>query len=323
MLLLAAAAASAGNEKPLPTSRSRILNERGVTYVVEGRRTIPWGCEISIAREVTIVGKGDAVLEVAGSLQIHGVDGFEVTIKGVRIEPAPMFEQIRLDKVIFVQGGGVLADGKKPVRGSIVVENTDFAPGVRLDVAMTGGQVLLLNAMFREPARILAARTEGKRNALKVSINGCYYHPQIGDKSNRAPRSGFLGGLFLTGVSKGLVRNSRLAGDKSLFLDCPDLTFDGNKVNSTELVFQTTVAGGLGRTKVQKCDIYSNKLVFRAPPRASKQRILVDKCWFRDLTRAKDVDARIVVDGKDDEDCGAVATLKSIKKKPLQLAGKR
>ena len=76
LILLLAATAGAGDQIPLPVKRSTILRECGVTYYVEGRKKIPRGCEISIQKDVYIVGRGsDAVLEdPVGSDPIEGLD---------------------------------------------------------------------------------------------------------------------------------------------------------------------------------------------------------------------------------------------------------
>ena len=55
----------AQSERPLPVRHSATLSKRGVTYVIEGRQTIPSGCRISISRGVRLGGRGkDPVLVV-------------------------------------------------------------------------------------------------------------------------------------------------------------------------------------------------------------------------------------------------------------------
>ena len=48
--------------------------------------------------------------------------------------------------------------------------------------------------------------------------------------------------------------------------------------------------------------------------------MLIDKCWFKDLSRVKDIEKKIILDGKD-EGGGAVAMFKQLKKQPLLLGG--
>lgn len=319
--LLAAAGFAQDTERPLPVRQSMILSRGGVTYTVEGEQTIPWGCEISIARGIKIVGKGQgATLIVAGSLQIHGVDTKEVEIENLVIRPAPKFQEIRLDMVRFNAPGRLTNDKAQPVAGSIVVENTDFARGVGFDVTMTGGKVDMFSSSFLEPTRITAVAPEGKRCTLKISLNGNFYHTTSKRKGG-VGYSGFLGGLFVTGGPDVLVRNNRIGGAKSEFIDCAKLTFDGNKVDSATLILRQSAAGGFRKTKLSKCDFYCGKLVLSAPA-GRTQRVMVDKCWFRGRPKAKDVDTHVVVDGKDDKECSVVASYKALKKKPLELAGK-
>ena len=74
------------------------------------------------------------------------------------------------------------------------------------------------------------------------------------------------------------------------------------------------------KTKLQKCDLYCTTLILSSPPRTRKQRVLIDKCWFKDLTRAKDIDQKVIQDSKD-VDGGAVAMFRQIKRQPLMLGG--
>jgi len=61
------AAAFGDDAVPFPTREGRV-------YYVEGRRTIPRGCEISAQKDLHLVGHGsDAVLAVEGALQAHGL----------------------------------------------------------------------------------------------------------------------------------------------------------------------------------------------------------------------------------------------------------
>jgi len=327
LLLCLAGSVSAGDEYPLPTRTSTILSRDGVTYFVEGRQTIPWGCEISVQKDVRIAGRGaGAVLVVEGELKVHGVTGKEVVIDGLSIEPAPKFGEIRLDKV-FVRGGATLRTPEgAAVDGRIVIENTDFEQGTHLDVRLTGGRIDLLNAMSYEPARIAGADPgEGKRNRLTVNANGCFFKPTVrsGSSDGRTGYSGFLNGLFVSGAAEVLVRNCRMAGGASEFADNGKLTFDGNKVDSERLVFKQSEPGRFKGLKLSKCDFYGRQIVLFAPKGKRKERVVIDKCWFRDVTDRRKIEQSFIHDGDDDEACGVYATFRKINKRPLQLAGKR
>lgn len=322
LLLPLLAVAAYADELPFPTDKSIILSRQGTTYFVEGRQTIRWGTEISVQKEVRIVGRPDSALVVEGSLQIHGISGGEVILENLTIEPAPRFEEIRLDTVLFV--GGQLKNGEVPVAGKIVIENTDLGKGVPFEVTMTGGAVDFLNATFLEPVRIEGVPPEGKRCTLKASLNGCFYNaPARRQDSQRNGYSGFEKGLFLTGVPDALVRNCRMAGDRTEFVDCGKLTFDGNRVNAGTILFRQTKPGCFKDTKIQKSDIYTTKVLFEAPAAKQRDLIPVDKCWFGGLTKKEEIAERVITDGEDDPACGVVVVYRKILDRPLELAGKQ
>ena len=325
LLALGLADVRAEGEKPLPTRNSIILSRGGTTYFVEGRQKIPWGCEISVQKDIKIVGRGkDAVLEVAGSLQVHGITDKEVIIENLVIEPAARFEEIRLD-MVRMYGGGVTNPGKMPVDGRVVLENSELHKGMVVDLTMTGGEVRLLNCMFREPVKIRGVPEKGKsKSTVKAEITSCYLKPRRrGAVKQGTSYSGLLGGLFLTGVRNAVVRINRLAGPTSEFVDCPGLTLDGNKINSHKLVLRHSRNGGFKGTKVQKCDIYSGKLILHSPAGKKREKVPFDKCWFLDLKKAKDIQAKVIEDGNDNPECGVVAIFRKINTRPLELAGGR
>lgn len=313
--------AAIAQEIPLPVDKTTILAREGVTYVVEGRQSIGWGTTVTVQRGVKIVGRPESVLVVEGTFQVRGIAGSEVILEDVRIEPAERFEEVRLDTVLFL--GGHVKAAEKPVAGRIIVENTDFGTGVPFDVAMTGGAIDFLNSTFMEPVRIRGVPPEGKRCTLKLNLNGCFYNFAARRKeSQRNAHSGFEKGLFLTGVPDALVRNCRMAGDRTEFVDCEKLTFDGNRVNSVEIVFKQTQPGRFKDTKLQKSDIYTTKVVFEAPVGKQRDQVPVDKCWFGGLTRREEIAEKVIRDGDDDPECGVVVVFRKILDRPLDLAGK-
>ena len=89
-------------EVPFPTRRSTILRKQGTVYYIEGTHRIPKNVEISCQKDVHIRGRGkNPVLEVEGSLQVHGVRAREVIFEGVTIRTARKFEDVHLDMCIF------------------------------------------------------------------------------------------------------------------------------------------------------------------------------------------------------------------------------
>ena len=144
-----------GKEIPFPVRKTTILRTEKVTYVVEGRQTIPPGCRISISRGVKIVGRGEEpTLVVEGTLLIHGTRNDNVFIRDLVIEPSTRFGELRLDMVDFRGAGGVRNDKQKPVAGQIVIENAWMQLGAGIDVSMCSGQMLILNSSFGSPVRI-------------------------------------------------------------------------------------------------------------------------------------------------------------------------
>ncbi|MHC4819861.1 MAG: hypothetical protein ACYTF8_17585, partial [Planctomycetota bacterium] len=244
--LVLAATAAADEGRPLPVRASITLNRDGAVYYVEGRKTIAWATEVNVHKRIEIVGRGDdAVLEVAGALNVIGIPFGDCYISNLRIELAPHFRLLRLYHVRFRDGGGIFAPAEKPTAGTVVLENTEILRNVRLHLTMQGGKLRMLNTMFWHPVRIAAVPEEGKSRAtLKVDIISNYIKP-IGLKVDEtaSPYSGFVEGLHLTGAHKPVVRNNRIRGEAE-FVDCSGLTFDGNRVDTDRLVIRHTVNGG-------------------------------------------------------------------------------
>jgi hypothetical protein len=306
--LLLATVVAAQDQIPLPVKRSSILRKGGVTYFVEGRRKIPKGCEISIQKDVYIVGRGKgAVLEVEGSLQIHGVFTREVIIKGLWIEPSPRFEDIHLDMVKFREGGGLRAPKQLKAKGKVFVENVIFERGTFIELALSGGRVDFSSVGMYEPASVVGLPGQGDVFApLTVNVRGC---------ARFDPPNGFVGGLFVKGAKDVTVRINYLGGAKSAFTDCYAITFDGNKVMSQELAFEQSEPGRMSKTKLQKSDIYSTRVSFRIPP-GKKEGVRIDKCWFKGLTKKQDILDKVIRTNGD-----VNVKFGKVNKRPLELAG--
>ena len=283
---LLAVPASAQEPVPFPVKRSTILRKGGVTYFVEGRQRIPKGCEISVQKDVVIVGRGKgAVLEVEGSLQVHGVRTREVIVKDLWIEPSRRCEDIHLDMAIFRGSGGLRAPRQLEARGKVFVENVVFGRGTFLELALAGGRVDLSALGLYEPASVVGLPERGQAFApLTVNVRGCA-RPE-------AP-NGFLGGLSVKAAKDVTVRINYLGGAKSEFVDCYAVMFDGNKVLSAELAFEQRDPGRMSKTKLMKCDIYSTRVSFKVPP-GRKEGVRLDKCWFKGLARKKEILDKVI-----------------------------
>jgi len=312
LLLLSAgllpARAAGDEERPFPFAKSTILREGKVVYVVEGQVTIPEGVEISCQKDVYVRGHGeDPTIRVEGALKIHGVSLREVIFENVTIRLAPRFGDVQLDMAIFRGGGGVATTPDAPATGKLFVENVQFEDRARIDVSFENGSVDLSSVGTASETSIRAAKGEDDgKNQLKVKIRACD-----------------LRGLLVERARDVTVRLTRLAPGRAEFRDCRTLIFDGNKVNAGVLAFHQSVAGGFRRTRITKCDIYSKELVVHAPKKGgkSRDRIVVDRCWFEGETDPKVLREEIVRDGEDDEENGATVRLVKPLERPNELAG--
>ena len=261
-----------------------------------------------------LAGRGASVLVVAGSLQIHGVSTREVILQNLWIEPAKRFEDIHLDMAIFRGSGGLRTPKGQPASGGrVFVENVMFDQGGVVNLELVAGRVDFSATSVYEPAIVRGIPRDGKPfSPLVVNIRGC--------TSKEVP-GGFMGGLTVSGARDVTVRSSRLAGAKTTFLDNRAITFDANKVNSGVLEFKQSAPGRMSKTKLQKCDIYSTQVVLYAPAsKGKKERVTIDKCWFKGLLKKQEILAKVIKDA-DDGEGGAYAKFQKINKRPLELAG--
>ncbi len=302
------AADAAPEEKPFPVAKQTILREEGAVYYVDGRQKIAAGIEIAVQKDIHIKGRGNAVLEVEGELQLHGVSAREIILEGVTIELAPAFQECRIDMCIFRNGGGVRTAPEKASVGRLFIENTTFSDSAQLDIVFAGDQVDLQASSSNAPVRIRAATPEGaSKNSVKLMV-----------MNNGA----LNGGLVVENVADVTVRTNLLRGPNTTFQDCGVVIFDANKVESSVLEFRQSKPGNFGRTKMQKCDVYTDKIVVFAPrdPK-TLERFPVDKCWFKGVTDKKQLLSTVFVDAADDPRCGVQVEIAKVMERPLELAG--
>lgn len=297
-------------EKPFPVDRGQILREEGVTYVVEGRKRIPKGVEISCQKDVYVIGKGkDAILEVEGSLQVHGVSSREVIFENVWIEPQAQFEELRLDKCIFRSGGGIRTIPKEGVEGRFFLENSTFSSPTSVSGTFCAGEQDLHATTFSNAVTLKAVTPKGASgNRCQLFANGCT----------------FTGGLSVEGYSDVTIRTNTLQGAKASFKDCLKLVFDANKVESSVLEIRQSEPGRFKDARMEKCDVYTPRIVLWAPVKQGLNETLVcDKCWFKGVTDEKALRSTVFVDGDDDPKCGVRIRFQKIGEKPLELAGSK
>ncbi|MHC4859755.1 MAG: hypothetical protein ACYTDY_06655, partial [Planctomycetota bacterium] len=252
-------AQSRGKEIPFPVNKTQILRREKVVYVVTGRMKIPKGVEITCLRDVYVVGKGEgAVIEVEGRLKVHGVQDREVIFENVVVELAPEYQHVHMDMAIFRKGAALKTPARKAVQGKLFLELVDFREDAQLALTFSSGSIDVRSTCSATPTIIKAVTgKKAEENKVRLFVFGCA-------ESHMDPvrHPGLIGGLIVEGVHDATVRINRMAGPLSAFRNCKTLLFDGNKVNSTKLEFMQYEAGGFQKTKIIKCDIYSEKVTF-------------------------------------------------------------
>ncbi len=310
-----AAGAAAPEEEPLPVGKQAILRKEGATYFVEGRQKVAAGIELAIQKDVKIVGRGkDAVLEVEGELQVHGVKDREVVFENVTIELAPKFTEIHIDMCKF-RGGGIRTAQEKASVGRLFIENSYFEGSAVLDVVWAGDNIDLQRIWSDRPVRVRGVVPEGAtRNTVKLMVMNCCPMPQGSFVLN--------GGLVVEGIADVTVRTNLLRGPPTVFKNCPVVIFDANKVESAGVEFRQDRPGCFGQTKIQKCDMYTTKVLAWSPRNEKDmETIPVDKCWFKGETDRKKLLSTVFNDADDDPTSGVRFNLLKVMDRPLELAG--
>jgi len=300
-VLLLIAVAGADEPAALPVRKTVILAS-GATYFIEGRQVIAPGVEITVQKGSVLEGRGsNAVLEVQGALKIRGVTDQECTIKDLVIEPAAAFDEIRIDMTQW-KSGAVRTAPDTVACGTLAIENSTLEKRVAFDICFGAGEVRLLNTCLYDALRVRGGIPKGKdKNTLAVNLNGC---------------RGLLAGLSVAAVKEVVLRNTRVAGAECLFDDCGAVTFDGNKLDAERLLFRQPEPGRMKGWKLQKTDFHGTRILFEAPEGKARDRILVDKCWFKGLGKPKEIlDALF-----DPKGCVEIQFGK-IQARPLELAG--
>lgn len=312
-----ATAGKRGKELPFPVKRTTILRQEKVVYTVTGRVRIPDGVEITCLRDVHVVGKGKgAVIEVQGKLKVHGVGAREVIFENVTIELMEEFQSVHMDMTIFRKGAAVRTVPKKSSAGKrFFLEMVDFEDDATLNLTFNDGPITLSSVCSDKPVHITGVTPKGKeQNKIKLFIRGC---------AEYSDHPGLIGGLIVTNVYDTTIRINRLGGDLSACRGCRTLIFDGNKVTSKKLEFTQTEKLDFSKTKVMKCDIYSDKVTAVSPGsnKKTKDRIFMDRCWFKGIRDPKKVRSDILEDGEGDKKNVVRIELGKVGKRPLELAG--
>jgi hypothetical protein len=302
------AAAGGGEPKPFPFAKSSTLTTGG-SYYVEGRVRIPKGVSIQVQKGTMITGRGeDAVIEVEGDFQLHGVSGDRDVIRDVTIEPQAKFAQILLDTVDFDgKSLGVKTAPDVAVDGRLVVLNAQFSGLAALDVVMSANQVDIQGSGSAAPVRVKAVTPKGATaNKVKLMVMN--------------NKGGLSGGLVVEGVSDSCVRGNVIGGDKVSFSDCGVVTFDANYVTCKKVELLQSTPGRFGKTELSKCDFQIEELLAFVPYQEGKaESIDVDHCWFQGETKPMGVRDRYVKDRSRDPKNGVTVNIVKPLDAPQQL----
>jgi hypothetical protein len=322
-----AGGAPADEGTPLPVGKSTILREEKSVYTVEGRVRIPRGVELSVLKEIVIKAKGDkpAVIEVEGSLTVHGVDRREVIFENVTVEPCPQFAQITMDMTIFRGNTGGIKTGEgQAVEGPLQIELFDFTGRAAMDVTFAAGSIVMSTVDSDAPVKIRAHKPPGKeKNNLRVFMRGCPQDSRV-HCTPHGGRVGLVGGFEIDGGDDVTLQLSRIGGSLASVANWGDrLIIQGLKVNSTTFSLSHRKAGMFQRVQFANCDIYSSAFTVSAPPeKGVKDSITVDRCWFKGVTDAKKLFADVIKDSEDDPaKNGVKVILVKAEERPHELAG--
>ena len=311
-------------ERPFPVDRTQILSDEKVVYTVEGRVRIPKGVEITCQKDVHVKAKGSApaIIEVEGSLKVHGVGDREVIFEKVFVEPQKTFKSIFLDMCWFRDGGGVRTPEGVAVSGDLFLEHCDHSKGAGFEVVVEQGEVKMSSICSDGPTRIRVVRPpDAKSDRVQVFLRGS---GDGGICKNHSSRRGFGGGLEVDGGEDVTIQLSRTGGALTAVRNWGKrLIFDGMKVNSETLEFSHRDAGKFAAVQCAKLDIYAGKVVAKAPlAKGVKDVLTMDRCWFNGIEDPKKVFADVIQDNADDpENNGVHVQLPKINARPLELAG--
>jgi hypothetical protein len=315
-----------GREQPFPVDRTQILSKEKAVYTVEGRVRIPKGVEISCLKDVVIRGKGSqpAVIEVEGSLTVHGVLTREVIFEDVTVEPCPTFTQITMDMTIFRGNGGVRTGKDQSAEGPLQLELFDFVGGASMDVCFGGGSIVLSSVCADNFTKIRVRKPPGKeKNMVRLFVRGCPQDPRV-RCTPHGGRVGLVGGLEADGGDDMTIQLSRIGGSLCAVRNWGQrLIFDGLKINSAKVEITHEKSGQFQRVQCAKLDVYSSEVRASCPPaKGAKDTLTMDRCWFKGITDPKELRGKVLHDGTEDpENNGVRIQLPTVTDRPLELAG--
>jgi len=314
-LCVFASSIAAQDGKPLPLKGPAKVGKQ--TFYVEGRRVLEAGRRLSMQQGTRIVGKGlGAVLVIKGHLTVTGTAARRCVFEGVVIELPHVFREVHISNTKFLAGAGIRTARDEAVSGRLFLEECTFERESPLDFRFQSGTIDLITILANGAVHIQCVNPPKKdTNSVRVNVMNCGPSTDL---------SGALhGGLFIDGANDCTVRLNYLGGDRVVLSNNRKLMFDGNKVKAPALEIRQDVAGRFSKTKILKCDIYSQTVkVFAPKDKRKKDVVRVDKCWFKTRHKnRKDLLAKVFDDGAKDEKNGARVVIQKVMEKALALSG--
>ncbi len=318
-LASASAAFAGGAEIPFPVRKSTTASRDGASYIVEGRQRIGRGVTITVKQNTRIVGRDNAVLEIAGTLIIEGQPHQEVVMENVRLEPARTFDGIRIEWARMLSGDIRNKKGT-PTSGIMTIDSSTIMGFVNL--TFSSGELRIENAEFRSHMRVQGKPALDSNYAyapFALKIMNC--NGGLSEKYSLV--SGFNAGLTVARAKHVLLRANWLVGNNAYeFRDCNKVMFDGNTVVRSMARFSQSEPGGFKKTRVTKCDFHSTVLELYSPKAEKPDRVLVDKCWFNGITDPEKVFEKYLIDARRNPKSNAYARLQKLHKRPLGIGGR-
>jgi len=304
-VLLSVAGPGVAQSQAFPT-KSTTFKTDGLEFEVGGRTKIPRNADVINLRHCRIVGKGDAVLDVSGYLELKCVTGGNTVLKDVWIELAPDCKELYLSGVVFEGSGGIRPSEAGPSRARVYMEATRFKSGTSFLFETTSGKVTLSGCTTQGPFTVRGRAKDakgGNKTELQILNLNAYE------------------GITIENVRKSVVISSMIGGKESNFIDCEALNFASNLAKSEIFTFTQTRPKKFGKTKIKSTDFLAKSILFSAPAKKPGQaeRVRFDGCYFEDGYTPEGVRARIITDIGKDEKVAVLATFKKLQEKPLGL----
>lgn len=272
---------------PLPLDKTTILRPADKPYVIDGARVIGPAVEITIERQVRILGINGASLDVQGGFKAHGTRDNWVKIEKVDFSPTKDSKKgIHLDCCDLTGCKFKHGEGQS-FRGQLNIENSCLQRDCEFDVLVTAGFVKLMTVEWGMACRIRCERQ--KENPVPVEVE---------------LRSSWMREVFVTGPAVVNLRHSQVLGLE--MRNVTEVMVDGCDLGQ-RIAFLQGAEDSYGKVTLQNCNVFTGGvLVFERPqgPKTKLERVKLEKFFFgpkggAGITADKDV-AALITDAEDD-----------------------